>query len=140
MAELSLRSRAVDQRVAVKLDRFRTDLEREPTPRVRWRLEREAVLDSRPAKTHIHHVGEEHEGWRTRATALGYEPHEIVAGTVGRVRRPAGIDQATMAQLVDGALKALRRAVMEDPVQGETETLLPPRGQRTEQAWRAVCL
>jgi conjugative relaxase-like TrwC/TraI family protein len=107
LAEFSQRSRAVDQRVAEKLARFRTGLERDPTPRERWRLGREAVLDSRPAKTHSHRADDLHEGWRTRATLLGYEPHELVAGTVGRVRHPAGIDQATMAQMVDGALKAL---------------------------------
>ena len=54
LAEFSHRSRDIEQRVGEKLDRFRTDLDREPTPRERWRLEREAVLDSRPAKTHGH--------------------------------------------------------------------------------------
>ena len=67
LAEFSQRSHDVDRRVAEKLTRFRTDLEREPTPRERWRLEREAVLDSRPAKTHDHHAGDLHEGWRTAA-------------------------------------------------------------------------
>ncbi|HSF85910.1 MAG TPA: AAA family ATPase, partial [Acidimicrobiia bacterium] len=107
LAEFSQRSHEVEERVGEKLDRFRTDLEREPTPREQWRLGREAVLDSRPAKTHSHRADDLHEGWRTRATALGYEPHEIVAGTVGRVRRPAGIDWATMAGMGEGALEAL---------------------------------
>ncbi len=53
LAEFSQRSRDIEQRVGEKLDRFRTDLGREPTPRERWRLEREAVLDSRPAKTTV---------------------------------------------------------------------------------------
>jgi hypothetical protein len=91
-----------------KLNRFRTDLGREPTPREQWRLEREAVLDSRPAKTHSHSSGELREARRTRAAALGYEPHDLVAGTVGRVRRPAGIDQAMMAGMVEAALEVLR--------------------------------
>ncbi len=107
LAEFSQRSRAVEQCVNEKLGRFRTDLEREPTERERWRLERQAVLDSRPAKTHSHHADELHERWRTRATALGYEPHDLVAGTVGRIRRPAGIDRATMTGMVEGALEAL---------------------------------
>ena len=34
----------------VKLARFGQSLGREPTPRERWRLEREAVVDSRPPK------------------------------------------------------------------------------------------
>ncbi len=107
LAEFSQRSRAVEHRVAEKLDRFRADLEREPTPRERWRLEREAVLDSRPAKTHSHHADELHERWRTRATALGYEPHDLVTGVGRQVRRPAGIDRATMTGMVESALEAL---------------------------------
>ena len=107
LAEFSQRSRAVEHRVAEKLDRFRTDLGREPTRRERWRLEREAVLDSRPAKTHSHHADELHERWRTRATALGYEPHDLVTGVGRQVRRPAGIDRATMTGMVEQALEAL---------------------------------
>ncbi|MGA9597301.1 MAG: MobF family relaxase, partial [Acidimicrobiia bacterium] len=107
LAEFSQRSRDIDKRVGEKLDRFRTDLGREPTPRERWRLEREAVLDSRPAKTHGHPAGELHAGWRMRAAALGFEPRDIAVGTVGRVRRATGIDQAAMAGMIDGALEAL---------------------------------
>ncbi|MGA9595715.1 MAG: AAA family ATPase, partial [Acidimicrobiia bacterium] len=107
LAEFSQRSREMEDRVGEKLDRFRIDLDREPTPRERWRLEREAVLDSRPAKTHDHAAGELHAGWRTRAANLGFEPHDLVSGTLGRVRRAAGIDQATMAGMVEGALEAL---------------------------------
>ena len=107
LAEFSQRSREVDKRVAEKLDRFRTDLDRDPTPRERWRLEREAVLDSRPTKTHSHRADELQEGWRTRAATLGYEPHDLVTGVVDRVRRTTGIDQATMTHMIEGALEAL---------------------------------
>ncbi|MBT8215657.1 MAG: relaxase domain-containing protein [Acidimicrobiia bacterium] len=107
LAEFSQRSREAERRVGEKLTRFRTDLDREPTPRERWRLEREAVLDSRPAKHHSPSAGGLHESWRTRATALGCEAHDLVASTVGRVRRAAGIDRATMADMVEGALEAL---------------------------------
>ncbi len=107
VAEFSQRSREVEDRVAVKLDRFRTVLDREPTLRERWRLEREAVLDSRPAKGHSHTAGELHEGWRIRLAGLGFEPHATVTGTVGRVRRPAGLDRQTMTAMVNGALEEL---------------------------------
>jgi conjugative relaxase-like TrwC/TraI family protein len=107
LAEFSQRSREVDKRVDEKLDRFRIDLDREPTPRERWRLEREAVLDSRPAKTHGHAAGELHTGWCSRLGGLEFEPNDIAARTVGRVRRATGIDQQTMAHMIDGAVGAL---------------------------------
>jgi hypothetical protein len=107
LAEFSQRSSEVDDRVGEKLERFHSDVGREPTARERWRLEREAVLDSRPAKTHGHPAGELHAGWRSRLRGLGYEPHDIAAGTVGRVRRSTGIDQATVTGMVEGALEAL---------------------------------
>nr|MDJ0498975.1 MobF family relaxase [Acidimicrobiia bacterium] len=107
LAEFSQRSREVDKRVDEKVDRFRSDVGREPTARERWRLEREAVLDSRAAKTHGHPPGELHAEWFSRLRALGHEPHDLVTGTVGRVRRAVGIDQTTMAHMIDGALEAL---------------------------------
>lgn len=48
--EFSQRTGALQRRVDEKLDRFAESMGREPTVRERWRLEREAVLDSRPAK------------------------------------------------------------------------------------------
>ena len=48
--EFSQRTGALQRRVDEKLDRFAESMGREPTVRERWRLEREAVLDSRPAR------------------------------------------------------------------------------------------
>ena len=107
LAEFSQRSHEMEYRLGEKLGRFRSDLGRDPTPRERWRLEREAVLDSRPAKTHSHTAGELHAGWRSRLRALGHEPRDIAASTVGRVREAVGIDQATMTGMVEGALAVL---------------------------------
>jgi conjugative relaxase-like TrwC/TraI family protein len=45
LAKFSTRTGQVDRRAAVKLQRFETALGRAPTPRERWRLEREAVTD-----------------------------------------------------------------------------------------------
>jgi conjugative relaxase-like TrwC/TraI family protein len=50
LAQFSQRTSAIQQRLARKLTRFRTALGRDPNGKERWRLEREAVLDSRPAK------------------------------------------------------------------------------------------
>ncbi|MGE0304499.1 MAG: MobF family relaxase [Acidimicrobiia bacterium] len=44
LLEFSTRASQVDARVAVKLERFATSMGREPTPRERWRLERERVV------------------------------------------------------------------------------------------------
>ena len=82
-------------------------MEREPTPRERWRLEREAVLDSRPAKERRHSAAALHEGWRMRLRALGLEPHELVVNAVGRARSPTGIDREMMLGMIDGALEAI---------------------------------
>jgi conjugative relaxase-like TrwC/TraI family protein len=107
LAEFSQRTRDIQQRVGEKLNRFRTVLDREPTPRERWRLEREAVLDSRPAKAHGQTADQLHDEWRNRLATLGHEPHHLVTSTVGRIRQPSGIDHATMTVMVDGALEAL---------------------------------
>ena len=107
LAEFSQRTGDVERRVEHKLARFRADLEREPTRREQWRLEREAAVDSRPGKDHAHTPGELHHEWRTRLRALGVEPAELVAGVVGRQRRAMGIDPETAAAMVDQALAAL---------------------------------
>ncbi len=107
LVEFSQRTRDVEARVEEKLTRFRGDVEREPTPRERWRLEREAVVDSRPAKNHTRTVGQLRAEWRTRLAALGLEPQDVVTGTVGRVRTQTGIDQEVMLAMIDGALEAL---------------------------------
>ena len=50
----SARTTTIAARLQTKLDRFETSLGRQPTPRERWKLEREAVLDCRPTKTSHH--------------------------------------------------------------------------------------
>jgi conjugative relaxase-like TrwC/TraI family protein len=55
LAEFSQRTDAIDARIDEKLERFIETLDRQPTPRERWQLEREAVLDSRPAKSEADH-------------------------------------------------------------------------------------
>ena len=58
----SARTTAIADRLQTKLDRFETSLGRQPTPRERWKLEREAVLDCRPTKTSHHPTREPEHG------------------------------------------------------------------------------
>jgi conjugative relaxase-like TrwC/TraI family protein len=107
LAQFSSRSVDVARRVAEKLERFWKTCEREPTPRERWRLEREAVTDSRPAKSHDSDAASLHRQWDARTRALGLEPEVVVAGAVSAqaIHRP--IDQATEERIVVDALSAL---------------------------------
>jgi len=66
--EFSSRTRAVEERIEDKLEHFIETFERNPTPRERWRLEREAVIDSRPAKSHGDDALSLHAEWTERAT------------------------------------------------------------------------
>lgn len=85
MAEFCSRSVDVEDRVAVKLDRFADTVGREPTPRERWRIEREAVIDSRPAKTTGVDAAALHVRWREQVEAIGVDPDAVVADAIGRV-------------------------------------------------------
>ena len=73
----------VDRRLDDKLDRFEMTMGRQPTPRERWRLEREAVTDSRPRKPKPAAGSDLHARWADQVRALGLEPAEILDGAVG---------------------------------------------------------
>jgi conjugative relaxase-like TrwC/TraI family protein len=107
LAEFSQRRDAVKRRLDEKLDRFRADLGREPSDRERWRLEREAVLDSRPAKREGPGLDELRGEWRDRVRRLGRDPDQLVADTVGRERHPRGIDGPAAGRMVDQAVASL---------------------------------
>ena len=76
--EFSTRTAGVQRRIDEKIDRFIDTLEREPTPRERWRLEREAVVDSRPPKTKDVDSTSLHEGWRQQVENLGLQPQQVI--------------------------------------------------------------
>jgi conjugative relaxase-like TrwC/TraI family protein len=107
LTEFSQRSTDVQRRIDEKLGRFRMDLGREPTDRERWRLEREAVLDSRPSKPHGQTQAELDEEWRGRVRTLGYDPGRLFDTVVGRQRRSVGIDAQVAATMVEQALASL---------------------------------
>ena len=82
--EFSTRTKAVNARLSVKLDRFEQTMGREPTQRERWQLEREAAVDSRPAKDHAVNADILHERWVGQLRDLGVDPEQLVAGVIGR--------------------------------------------------------
>jgi conjugative relaxase-like TrwC/TraI family protein len=109
-SEFSSRTRAVEDRIEEKLERFTDQMERDPTPRERWRLEREAVTDSRPSKTHGEDAASLHREWAERAIAMGHEPELVVAASVSPMRDERALDAATRELVVARALEALADA------------------------------
>ena len=107
LAEFSQRTNDIERRLNRKLERFRTDFDRDPTPSERWALEREAAVDSRPGKPHGHTAAELRREWRQRARTLGYDPERLIAAVVGRQRRLDGIDSGAAQRLAETALRSL---------------------------------
>ena len=104
-AEFSLRSLDVEERLRVKLARFGQSLGREPTPRERWRLEREAVVDSRPPKPDAKAARLAREEWAAISRSAGVEPRELVREVLGQQRAPQHVlDVQTVAELALAAL------------------------------------
>lgn len=107
LAEFSQRTKDVDRRLDHKLDRFRTDLGRDPTASEGWKLERESVVDSRPSKPHGLTGRELRQEWQQRAWALGHDPERLVEKVVGHQMRHGGIDSGTAVLMVEAAVESL---------------------------------
>jgi conjugative relaxase-like TrwC/TraI family protein len=107
LAEFSQRTNDVQRRLDEKLSRFRKDLERDPTANERWKLEREAAVDSRPAKPHGPTPAELRREWRERTRALGRDPKRLIESVVSRQRLIEAIDSGTAVLLVEEALGSL---------------------------------
>lgn len=104
LEEFSARTGDIQRRIDEKLDRFIEGFDRDPTPRERWRLEREAVIDSRPAKPHGVDADILHGQWGDRVRGLGLEPRRVVGHATGWVRaRELGADdiRAVMRRAVE---------------------------------------
>ena len=106
LAEYSARTTQVHERVAEKLARFEATMGREPTGRERWRLEREAVVDSRPTKPKPLSAERLHDQWRARAVTLGVRPEHLV-DTITAVVDPTRMTPAVSEQMMVDALTAL---------------------------------
>ncbi|MCU1497584.1 MAG: hypothetical protein JWM47_1537 [Acidimicrobiales bacterium] len=105
LEEFSTRTRAVQNVLDRKVDRFTDTLGRDPTPRERWALEREAVLASRPTKTSAD-APTLHQEWAERLAGLGVEPERLVRSVVGRAR-PAEVDLFTAGRIQSQAIESL---------------------------------
>ncbi len=106
LAEFSTRTRQVEARIAEKLDRFQDTMERAPTPQERWRLEREALLDSRPAKTATELPTLDTE-WRERLANLGHAPEQLVGTALARTATLLTVDDSIETRVVERALEEL---------------------------------
>ncbi len=80
---------------------------REPTPRERWKLEREAAIDSRPAKTHSVEAAALREAWAEQTRQLGHDPVAVVLNAVEKVAERRGIDAATRSVMMDQTIVAM---------------------------------
>jgi len=103
LEEFSSRTADVQRRIDEKLDRFSETFDRDPTPRERWRLEREAVVDSRPVKPHAEDPVTLHDQWTDRVRRLGIEPSHLVDDASGWIRSEE-LDAA-------GAQEVMRQAI-----------------------------
>jgi conjugative relaxase-like TrwC/TraI family protein len=104
LAEFSQRTRAIKERIDDKIDAFVETLDRQPTPRERWRIEREAAAEARPGKTDTDPVALRHE-WQDRTLGLGFDPTSVIESALDvQTDRTHTVD---LAQLADIALAAL---------------------------------
>lgn len=104
--EFSQRSEAINDRIEAKVDRFIDTFDRDPTPREWWRLQREAVLDTRPPKQDAD-PRSLHDEWGERLTDLGFASERLVLGALSRQQGVAHIDEATKEEMAEDALAAL---------------------------------
>jgi conjugative relaxase-like TrwC/TraI family protein len=102
----SQRTRQMARRLDEKTERFVDNLGRRPTPRERWRIEREAAIDSRPSKT-SEDAQSLHEQWAEQLDALGYNSSSYLERVAGRTRAIEA-DATTDRDAVVDALSSLR--------------------------------
>jgi conjugative relaxase-like TrwC/TraI family protein len=107
LAEFSSRTADVRARIEVKLDRFVDTMGREPTVRERWRLEREAAVDSRPAKAGQVDATVLHDGWVAQTLALGRDPAALVADVIGQAIERQEVNEADRGVMIDEAMTAM---------------------------------
>ncbi|MCP3877510.1 MAG: relaxase domain-containing protein [Sulfitobacter sp.] len=106
LEEFSTRTTGVQRRIDQKLDRFVDTFDRDPTPRERWQLEREAVLDSRPAKRHPTNPTDLHQGWVEQLETLGHRPHQVTRRALNQIRGRR-LDPKSMEETMARAVEAL---------------------------------
>ena len=101
----SQRRADVDARLETKLARFEEQLGHAPTPQQRWRLEREAAVDSRPGKSP---EVLDFAGWQATITEhTGMTPAELVASVTGNTDVSHTMTQAALDQMITATLGEL---------------------------------
>lgn len=128
LASYSTRTVEVLRRIDEKLDRFTATMGRDPTPKERWRLEREAVIDSRPAKAHGVDAAALHAVWIERLHTLGQTPDQLQDSAIGRevAAAPASVDRDLLIAGVFDALEAKQSSWRPAEITRELAALLPP--------------
>ena len=106
LEEFSARTDHIARRLDLKLDRFVESMGREPTAREYWRLEREAVVDSRPAKAKNVNIDQLRDGWTIQAQTIGVDPAELVHDLADGVN-PRTLTNEIAGEVVDQALVAV---------------------------------
>lgn len=107
LSEFSTRTAEMRRRVDAKLDRFIDTMGRDPAPRERWRLEREASVDSRPSKTHTVDAAELHARWADQARHLGHTPEHVILNAAGQIIPRFGLDRHAAGLVIDRAIGAM---------------------------------
>ena len=107
LEEFSRRTSDIDRRLQLKLDRFHEEFQREPTIRERWQQEREAVLESRPAKRRGVSLDQLREEWSQRTRGLGIKTEALVQKGLYRTRRFDDLDHHATRALAETALRSL---------------------------------
>ena len=106
LAEFSARSDDIARRVDIKTARFVDTMQRDPTLRERWRIEREAVLDTRPKKPSGVEATSLHAQWRAQAQALGVDVDRLVRDATWTIRR-TGLTPDDVSQIIVDAMNSL---------------------------------
>jgi conjugative relaxase-like TrwC/TraI family protein len=107
LLEFSARTAEMRRRVDAKLDRFIDSMGRAPTPRERWRLEREAAVDSRPNKSKSVDAEQLHDEWREQARAIGMDPGRVIENAMGQVEFRSPIDPHLNDLIADWAIDSM---------------------------------
>jgi len=107
LSHYSYRTDDIRRRIDVKLDRFVATMDRDPTPRERWKLEREAVIHTRPSKEKHVDAATLHAEWREQAWELDVAPEVIVGEAVKQQRPRTSITADEVTVMSSGALRAI---------------------------------
>src|SRR5581483_4121540 len=125
----SKRSEQVRERHAAYIRRWVAEHDGDPSPRTIARLQRWAVIDSRPPKTHGADARSLHAEWAAQAREIGFDRRRLPGGDLQR-RRPVTFDrQAVIAEALARVAEQSATWLRGD-VARELATLVPPGAAR----------